>query len=161
MAEHIQNTKPEEKEFTRRFDFYWQSIAMYAVALLIYSVLKGSVSEATLTLVLYDPVVILLSAIIIGTGGTLLVRLYKNARIRIGQDYILFKASYREKKYTREDISRISMGREKITQFSGRIRIVKVRIKDRRRPIRIRPLSFWHSADLMHELAAFKKRNNL
>jgi hypothetical protein len=161
MAQQQQNTPPREKEFWRRHDFYWQSIAMYAVALLIYSILRGTIDGGTLTLIIYDPVVILLSAFIIGTGGTLLVKLYKRARIIIGHDYLIFKTSYREKKYTAEDIVRISMAREKLMQFGGRRRIVKLKVADRRRIIRIRPLSFWHDDELMHELAEFKKRNDL
>ncbi|MFP4526958.1 MAG: hypothetical protein ACLFQX_00295 [Candidatus Kapaibacterium sp.] len=161
MNTTIENIAARTKEYHRRYDFYWQSLSMYAIALLLYSLLRGTVVDGNFSLVLYDPVVILLAIFVFGTGITLLVKLYKRASIIVGPDYLLFRTSYREQTYHARDIEKMSLRRERLMRFGGRRRLVRIRIAGRRRIIRIRPLSFWGAADLMHDLAEFKKRNNI
>ena len=45
------------KHFKRRFEFYYQSVAVYAVALIVYAVVRGTFAESEFRLVFRDPIV--------------------------------------------------------------------------------------------------------
>ncbi len=45
------------KQFRRRFEFYYQSVAVYAVALIIYAVIRGTFAESEFRIVFKDPIV--------------------------------------------------------------------------------------------------------
>ena len=154
------DTKPRIDEFPRRLDFYWQFIAAYSIALIVYGFLKGSIDEGTLTITVKDPVVILLLFFIVITGVSLMINYYKKTSIIVGKDYIIFKSRYKEKKYGFTEILRIAMGKERILNIKSSFRLIKIRIAGRRRVIRIRPTSFENENSLMHAIVALKRNLN-
>jgi hypothetical protein len=159
--EKQKTVRNKDKVFIQRLDFYWQYIAIYAIILLIYSILKGSISKGTLTLVVYDPIVILLLIFILSSFLPLLVHYYKQKSIIVGPDFIIFKSRFREKRYSVSDIISISMARVKqIKVRRGTYRIIKVQVQKRRLPVRIRPSSFWNEHDLVESIGRLKKALN-
>ena len=155
-----QEHKPKNESYSRRLDFYWQFIAVYAVALIVYSLLRGSIAEGSFTIVLTDPVVILLSLFIIGTSVGLMVNYYKKNEVIIGKDFIIFKSRFREKKYTVNEIIRIAIGKEKITKVRGAYHVIKIKLNTRKRIVRIRPSSFWNEHELVKSVTVLKKSIN-
>ncbi len=144
--------------FTKRLDYYWQSIAFYAIALIIYAALRGTIEEQTISLEFYDPVVALLLLFIIAAGSTLAWKYYKQISLTVGADYIIFKSRFRKRKHFLNEIVRITFGRERAFQMKNFIRVVKIRIKDRRKIIRIRPNSYWNEEELTLALGFLKKQ---
>lgn len=154
-----ENSKEQkEKIFNRRLDFYWQYLSVYAITLLAYAVLRGTIIHTTLKIVLLDPVVLLLSLIILITAVSLVFHSLRQRSIIVGKDYIIFKSRNRTRKYFLDDIFRISISKDRRIRLRGIVKIIKIRIKHRRFPVRIRPSSFDNDLDLVQAISKLKKK---
>lgn len=151
-------TKKLPLTFVKRLDFYWQSISFYALALIIYSVLRGSIDDWTVSIMIYDPIVGLLVLFIVLSAIALLWKYFKNVSLIIGKDFMIFKSRFSEEKYSLKQIRKIYFGMEKALQMKNFIRVIKIRIEGRRRVIRIRPSSYWNEKDLTLALAHIKSK---
>ncbi|MFC2130467.1 hypothetical protein ACFLSQ_03445 [Bacteroidota bacterium] len=158
MTTENQNTQElKQKIYERRLDFYWQFIAVYSVALLIYVIMKGTIIENTISFSFYDPVVLLLSLFIIATAISLLYQFYKKRSIILDIDFITLKTRFREKKYTLDMIRRITLSKDRRIRVKRPVRVIKIRLQNRRMPVRIRPSAFWNDSSLVQELMKIKK----
>jgi hypothetical protein len=153
-------TKPKQTVYERKLDFYWRFLSIYTISLLVYSILKGSMENWTISIVLRDPLVILLIIFIIVTLGGLLFNFYKNAKIIIGKDYIIFKTRFREKKYSFNEINKIIIGKDKAIRIKSSSPFIKFFVTGRRTSIRIRPSSYQNEKNLIHDIQVFKKSFN-
>ena len=143
--------------FTQRLDFYWQFISVYSVALIIYFFFRGTIIGQTFSIVLLDPVVILLLIFILGSSLQLGINYYKNYSIIISKESIIFKNRFREKRYNLDDVQKISIGRERVTLRKNKvIRIIKIKVSSRRRTIKIRPISFSNPKELVVAITQLK-----
>ncbi|MCL5990981.1 MAG: hypothetical protein M1419_02635 [Bacteroidetes bacterium] len=147
------------KLFTQRLDFYWQFISVYAIALFIYFFLKGLFFDTTFTKIVRDPVVILLALFIIGSGLALLYNIFRKRSIIVGRDFLIFRNRFSEKLFHINDIISISIVKERIprSRRKGVIRIIRIKIKNRKRFIRIRMSSFWNSKEFVTALLELRK----
>jgi hypothetical protein len=152
----MENNK--EKMFSQSIDFYWRSTTVYAVILIIYSLMIGSIEEGTLMLKIFDPVVILLSIIIIVTSITMISRYYRQRTIIIGTDYIRFKSRFGSKTFTRSQIQEIKYTSEKIFKTRRKYSILKIKLYTKKNPIRIRPSAFENQAELIAEIHKFETK---
>ncbi len=158
MTSKTDNQKLKEKRFDQRLDFYWQYLSVYAIILVAYSILKGSIKEGSITIAVSDPIVILLSALVIFSLVSLLYNLYKRRSITTGPDYIIFHSRFGTKQFFLKDIKSISVGREKMIKVRrGMYKVIRMRVASRRMAIRIRPSLFWKELKLVEEIARLKK----
>jgi hypothetical protein len=144
------------KSFSRRLDFYWKYIAVYALAIILYALIKGSFEDRTLTVMLVDPVVILLAVFIFLTALGLLIESSKKKEIIVGNDFIVFSNRFRKRTFTKDDIARIYIGREH-AKYTGKFRIIKIKLKHRKRPVIIRPSSYWNEQKLISRFGKLKR----
>jgi len=152
--------KNSPSTFEKRFDFYWKSIAIYSIVLIIYSLIRGTIEEGTLTLSVTDPIVILLLVIIVLSVVTYLYNIWKRPRIIITKDSITFKTRLREKVIPNSQITRIQVGHEIISNLRRPLKVIRIFVTFRKKPYRIRPSSFWNDIELTNSLIQFKKANN-
>lgn len=150
------STKPDEKEFSHRIDFYWQAIAMYSVALFLYSLMRGTITQGQLSITLDDPIVLLLGIFVIVTCFGALISWYVQKKIIVRTDAIVIRNRFHEKIVHINEIQRITFGREKRFQ-RGSYRIIKVRIAGRRRLMRIRPSAYDNEPGLVAALLLLKR----
>ena len=155
----LSEQKVKAATFTHRLDFFWQYIAVYAIAMIIYVLLKGTISEWTVTVVLLDPLVLLLAIIIVGTAISMVFNYYKKQEVLVGKDFIIFKNRYRSIKYTQNEIIKIAFSRER-NKLRSTYRVIKIKVSNRRRIIRIKPMAFWDERMLVHDMIALKKNIN-
>jgi len=152
-----QLTAIEDKVFSHRIDFYWQAIAVYSVALVSYSFLRGTITEGQLSITLNDPIVLLLAIFVIATSVGALISLYMQRKIIIQTDVVIIQNRFRKKVFTLKEIQRITFGKEKRFQ-RGTFRIIKIRISGKRRMVRIRPSTYDNEPGLVHSLILLKRR---
>lgn len=161
MTTQQQILKPKTEKFNKRLDFYWQYTTLYLVVLLIYTVIRGTISEGKFEVVIYDPIVVLLLIFVVASGLSLLYNYNRKLSIIIGADFIIFKSRFREKKYTISDIKAIHLGREKLLKVRrGAYKIIKIMLNGKRHVIRIRPSSFWNEDELVNAVTRLKKAIN-
>lgn len=150
-------TAPEQ-EFHYRLDFYWQSVAVYAIALIAYALVKGTIIDGSFTLALHDPVVIVLMVVVgISCVVSLMAWLSKRT-ITIGEDYIRFRNRFRTRTFLKEHIVNIALGKQKLVKVRGSYRVAKIRLNNRRRLLRIRPSLYEQEQELVQALVSLKRR---
>ncbi len=156
--------KNKEKRFKRRLDFYWQFVAVYSVALILYALIKSFASNYKVSLNDPDPIMILLALFVAASISGLIYQTVRKRSIRIGEDYIAFKSRRGEKIYPVDSIIHIKMSKDRKFRTKKPPRVVKIYVPSRRRPISIRPGAYWDESELTRELARLRKivrRNEL
>jgi len=153
-----QSTRDEliEKRFPQRLEFYYQSIAIYSIVLLIYTLLRGTIREGELTLVLLDPISILLALFIVGTTLTMLFDLMKRREIIIINDTIIFKSGSKEKRYQADDIEKILIRQDRAFHFRSNYKTALIKVKNRKRAVRIRFSSYHNDKELIDAIIELK-----
>ena len=154
-----QQSTTEVKVFAHRLDFYWQAIAMYSVALAMYSFLRGTITEGQLSITLNDPIVLLLAIFVVATSIGSIISLYIQREIIVRTDAIIIHNRFREKTIKIKDIQRIAFGKEKRFQ-RGAYRIIKISIIGKRRLLRIRPSTYDNEPGLVSALIQLKRSLN-
>ncbi|HPI21061.1 MAG TPA: hypothetical protein PKY56_11900 [Candidatus Kapabacteria bacterium] len=152
----ILENKEKDKHFKKRLDHYWKFIAIYAFALIIVALLRGRFTEGTYSLVLNDPIVILLAAFIIISFVTVVFDFYKNLTIIVGKDFLIFKSRFAEKKYLLSDIDHITIVKQRYKSLPNKLKIIKIRLKNRIRTLNIRPSAFWNEQELISSISRLK-----
>lgn len=146
-----------DKVFIHRLDFYWQSISVYSLAMLIYAVLRGLSNNSYFSILWKDPIIILFCFFIVVSGLSMLFDLIKQKRIIVTDKTIMFKTRFGSRIFGEDEILQIFIGKEKQVQYKKPIRIIKLHLATRKRPLRIRPTSFWDETGLTESIKSLKK----
>jgi hypothetical protein len=147
----------QNQVFKKRLDFYWQFIAVYAVALVIYAVLRRMVIDGDFVVSILDPISVLFSIFIVLTLLSVLFQEIEKKEIIIGDDYFILKTRFREKKYSASDIRRISFSKDRRVRVKKQIRVIKILVKSRRFSIKIHPSAFWDDKGLVQSIMKLKQ----
>jgi hypothetical protein len=137
--------------FEYRLDFLYQSIAVYAGTLVVYLLIRGQFVAKEFPTVTQDPIVALLCGIILVSIGGLIYNFFIRRRVEIEGDELHFKSAVRQKAIPRAEVLSVSFSRER-GKINRGARVIRLRLKDRRRAIRIHPLKFTHSKELTQAL---------
>ncbi|MCX7930578.1 MAG: hypothetical protein N2663_07660 [Chlorobi bacterium] len=148
--------------FYYRLDAYWRSVAIYAIVLLLYglgrSLLAGTVqSDGKIEVVVGDPIFWLLSLFLLMSCIALGINVLLRRRVSITPEAISLVTRFRERHINRSTIRRIVIGRE----HAGwrRLRSVRIFIRGRRFPLRLRPSSYERDRELLHLLMGYLPAN--
>lgn len=148
-------------EFRYRLDFYWQSMAVYAVTLIVYIVVRAlwesTLQSGLVNIVLTDPVVVLLGSFVLISTIGLIVNAIARRTIIVTDEGITFTSRFHERTFVRSEIERLAVGRDHRIRVRGVFSVVKIRIVDRRRLIRIRPALYENEHALVSALLGFRK----
>ncbi len=140
--------------YRARLDFLYQSIAGYATVLVIYLIVRSvAVTEAFPSL-WQDPILLLLSAITLLSVFALLYNLLMHRQIEIGAAELRFTSRARQRNIDRSDVRYVQFGSPHGPTRSA-VRVVRIWMKDRTRPVRIRLANFERGASLLNELRAW------
>jgi hypothetical protein len=140
-----------EKKFRYTYTFLYQSVAVYATTLAAYIVIRGLLIEKEFGIVLNDPVVFLLSAIIIFSALAIIYNMWLHRCIRISQDTIILESRLRQFRIERSNVSSIRRSFSRENGFP-RTPVIIFSLKERRRPLRIRTYNFEKNEELFAEL---------
>lgn len=146
-----------EKIYPQRLDFYYQTIAIDAIVLVLYSILRGTIEGGFITIRLLDPISILLALFIVATTVSLLIHIIKRRFIIIGNDYIIFRVGKKERKYKFSDIERIIIKYEKSIRIRSKYKIALIKLPERRRYLRLRFTSYQNDDRLFEDIVNIKK----
>lgn len=142
--------------FESSIDYQWQFVAAYGVALVAYAFLRGSIESKELSVQLDDPFLVVLAILFALSLGNTIINWYMNRRVGIGVDHLVFANRLRERVFKTEDIESISLGRERIVRNKGEVRIVKIKLRNRKRLLRIRPFLYDREEELFSRLSALR-----
>jgi hypothetical protein len=148
---------PEGIKFRYRLDIYWKSLAIFSITLLVWSFISGAMESDGFDVSLTDPISILLIGILGLTLLSMLIAMYKANRIIFFPDHIIFKNRIRRKKIEKSDIISVEAGREKTFGEDDLYSVIRVNLKNRKRPLRIRPSMFYEEQQLTAMLLEYMK----
>jgi hypothetical protein len=134
--------------FRYNYRFLYQSIVVYAMTLACYILVRGLLIEKEFTHIFRDPVIYLLCAIIIFSSLAVIYNAAMRRRIEIASDKIYLRGALREMTIDKENVRTIRIGIERQRGFISHTRIIKIYLKDRRNPARIRTYNFERSDEL-------------
>ncbi len=160
VSHGLQSKDHVNREYTYRLEFYWKGIAIYAVALIGYALVRGlkeGMSSGRIQIVLMDPLLILLLAFILLSSLGLLISWLMKRSLVVDERGIILRNRFRERVISIDDISKMSIGREKIIKVRGAFKLVKIRLRSRRRLLRIRTSSFHDEHDLVQSLVQLRE----
>jgi len=150
------------KHFKRKFEFYYQSVAVYAVALILYSLVRGSFAESEFKIVFKDPIVYAFIVVLLYSIIILVFNMLYQRDIVVSDDAIIFQNRFDSKTINISEIEWIRVGRAKRMKVRGSFRVIKMKLKDQMRTVRINPVHFHQEQEMIetfNELSGRVKKN--
>lgn len=140
------NTK---QTYKYNMSFYYQSTIIYFVVFALYLLIRGEFVEETFTLITKDPILYLLGVIVIISLVSLLYNLYKNKYLEISPEAISFVTKFGEKRIQLSQIKRIRISKQRGRIQNHAFRLVRIKLKNRRRSVIIRPYDYENEDKLL------------
>ena len=142
--------------FTVRLEAYWQSIAIYAVTLIVYvigqALWNSTLQQGLVNVVLTDPIVALLGTFVLVSLIAVVLNTVAKRSIIISDEGITYISRFHERMFRVDEIERIMMGGDRRMRVRGVFAVIRVYIKGRRRPLRVRPGLYENDALLIDRL---------
>ena len=136
--------------------FYYKSTIIYFIVFVLYLVIRGEFVEDSFTLVTSDPVLYFLGLIVIISIAALLYNQLLNKNIEIAGKSIAFINRFKERRFNKEQLVFIKFFRQKRSTESKRMKIVRIKIENRLRPIMFRISDYENEDDLYNKILEMK-----
>lgn len=148
-----------ERTYKYRLDFYYISLLIYLTTLILYVLVRGSFSNEKFQVVVQDPIIYIIIIFILFFTA-ILISNYVRARYLVFDDRkITLKNRFGQRELPYNEIVGIKFSREK---KEGRleksnIRLVKLKLANRKRLLRIRLSDFQNETKLISEFQQIRK----
>jgi len=151
----------QEETFKSRLDIYYLATIVYGITLSLYIVVRGTLIGDTFSVVWQDPIVYLLALCSVVSLLALIFAAASNRTVIVTDRELRFRTRSKERVFTPADIAWIGFRRER--QFRGEqtYPLTRIQLKNRRRPLRLRPASFERSGDLARAIRDFARTNGI
>ncbi|HEY3250428.1 MAG TPA: hypothetical protein VGK25_04865 [Ignavibacteria bacterium] len=145
----------EEKVHKYRLDFYYQSLVIYLIFFAAYVLIKGSLSESFKSLY-NDPIFYILIIFIAFFLVIVIINIIRSPMIILKNDRVEFKNRFGSREIMYDDILNIKIGKRRKAKEDITYRIIKLKLKNRRRMLRIRANDFERGNELIREFLRIK-----
>ena len=149
-------TSNNKSIFQYNMSFYYKSTIIYFIVFVLYLVIRGKFVEDSFTLVISDPVLYFLGLIVIFSIAALLYNQLLNKNIEIDGNGISFVNRFKERRFNKVQLVFIKFFRQKGSTRSKRMRIVRIKIENRLRPIMFRISDYENEDDLYNKILEMK-----
>ena len=148
----------ERKVFSYRLDFYYKSLIIYLFFLFAYSLLRGNFTQENFSMVFKDPIIYISLAFILFTLIALIVNAAKAKRVIFEGSKVIFQNRFGSREISKEEIIHIRFSRERGKRVDGsrKIRIIKLKLQNRKRYLKIRLGEFQNERSLIQEFKKIK-----
>jgi len=148
----------QEKIHKHKMDFYYQSLVIYLLFFAAYVLIKGTVGESFKSLY-NDPIFYILILFIIIFLFIVVVNIIRAPTIILKSDRIIFRNRFGEREVTFSDIVNVKIGRVRKRDEEMTYRIIKLKLKNRRKQLRIRANDFERGGELINEFLKIKQQS--
>jgi hypothetical protein len=155
MSEEQANKK---KIFKYNLSFYYQSTIIYFVVFLLYAIIRGEFVENSFTLITKDPIIYFFAIIVCVSLISLLYNLYLKRHLEIGENKISFVNRFSEKVLFIDHIEEIKISRFVSKKKNKAFRLIRLRFKNRKRRIIIRPYDYENVEELISQFIELKEK---
>ena len=136
-------------------DFYYQSLVIYLLFFTAYVLVKGTIGESFKDLY-NDPIFYILILFITIFLVIVIMNIIRAPMIILKDDRIIFKNRFGSREVMFSDIINIKIGRRRKADEEMTYRIIKLKLKNRRRQLRIRANDFERGNELIKEFLKIK-----
>jgi len=149
-----------ERVYKYKLDYYYKSLIIYLITLIAYILIKGNFSDATFEVVVKDPIIYI---ILIFIGFFLIVLIANAVRARqiiFNDRKIIFKNRFGQREIGFNEIVHVRFSRPKRLSKEERseVRIVKLKLLNRKRFLRVRLNDFQNERELVNEFKSISKK---
>ena len=148
----------QEKIHKHRMDFYYQSLVIYLLFFAAYVLIRGTVGESFKALY-NDPIFYILILFIIIFLFLVVLNIVRSPMIILKGDRITFRNRFGERDVLFSDILSVKIGRRRKREEEMTYRIIKLKLKNRRKQLRIRANDFERGGELINEFLKIKQQS--
>ena len=149
-------TSNNRSVFKYNMSFYYKSTIIYFIVFVLYLVIRGEFVEDSFTLVISDPVLYFLGLIVFFSIAALLYNQLLNKHIEITENGIAFINRFKERRFNINLIVFIKFFRQEGSATSKRMKIVRIKIENKLRPIMFRISDYENEDDLYNKILEMK-----
>ena len=142
--------------FKYNMSFYYQSTIIYFIAFAIYLLIRGQFVESSYTLITRDPIIYLLAFIVIVSVAALLFNLVRNRYIEFSNEGLIFSDRFGSKLIHIREIKEVKLGKDRRFSKSNALKLVRIKIKSRIRPVIVRPSDYENENELLKRFHQLK-----
>lgn len=145
-----------DKIYKYRMDFYYQTLVIYFLFFIIYAVIKGSFFEEKFQLVFNDPIIYILIIFIFIFLVIVILNIIRSRQIIMKNDRMVLKNRFGSREVLFNEILNIKIARKRIPKDNVPFKIIKLKLKNRKRMLRIRANEYEHGSELIKEFLKIK-----
>ncbi|MHB1686576.1 MAG: hypothetical protein ACYCVH_04280 [Ignavibacteriaceae bacterium] len=148
----------EKNIFKYNVSFYYQSTIIYFIAFILYVVVRGEFVEDSFIFIAKDPIIYFFGIIVLVSLFGLLYNIYKKRFLKITDEQISFVNRSRSKIFEMEEILQIKISKRR-ERFNNKVfRFIRLKIRNRRRPVIIRPSDYENEEALIKKFQMLKEK---
>ena len=136
-------------------DIYYQLLLIYVGFLFLYAVIKGRFFEEKFTLVFNDPIIYILMIFIAIFFLVALAQIITSRQIILKSDRAILKNRFGSREIMFNEILSVKIGRKR-KRNDDPYRIIKIKLLNRRKWLRIRSNDFERGSELIREFLKIK-----
>lgn len=145
-----------KSKFKYNMSFYYQSTIIYFIAFAIYLLIRGQFVESSYTLITRDPIIYLLAFIVVISVAALLFNLVRNRYIEFSNEGLIFSDRFGSKLIHINEIKEVKLGKDRRFGKSNALKLVRIKIKSRIRPVIVRPSDYENENELLKRFHQLK-----
>jgi hypothetical protein len=144
-----------EKVYKYKLDFLYRSLIIYMVFFIVYAVIRGKVLEGEFRFLLNDPLIYILLLFNLIFIVVVIYHLILDKKIIIKGEEIIFRNRFGQRSLNASDIMSIRIKKKRRGDDEMPYKIIRIKLKNRKRLLRIRTSDFENGSDLIKELLKF------
>jgi predicted methyltransferase len=148
-----------QRIYKYKLDFYYKSLIIYLLTLLIYIIIKGDFFQERFEVVIQDPIIYVIALFITFFIIVLISNAIRAREIIIDEEKITLRNRFGQREILKNEILQVKFSRTKKIRQKGKsdVRIIKLRLKNRKRYLRIRLSDFQNEKELVNEFRSITK----
>ena len=151
-------TESDKNIFKYNLSFYYQSTIIYFIVFILYVLIRGELVEDSFIFIVKDPIIYFFGFIVVFSLAGLLYNVYRKRFLEITDEQISFIEKSRSKVFRAEDIIQIKISKRR-ERFNNKVfRLIRLKIKNRRRPVIIRPSDYENEEALIKKFQLLKEK---
>jgi len=147
------------RTYKQRLDFYYNSLIIYLLFLVFYVLIRGEFSKEKFTVIFKDPILYIVIIFILFFLVVLILNYVRAKKLIFDNGKIILKNRFGQRELTKSEIIFVKFSRERkrFKEDKSHIRIVKLKLLNRKRLLRIRLSEFNNEKDLINEFKHISK----
>jgi len=143
----------EERKYKSRLDFYYNSLIIYFIFFVAYTLIRGEFSREKFSILLNDPIIYVIIIFMIFLLLALISNAIRAKTLIFTADKIILKNRFGQRELNKSEILLVKFSRERKRRSEDKslIRIVKLKLISRKRLLRIRVSEFNNENELINE----------